>query len=280
MIKIDRLLMPADVMSIYIYMKKIILISITVIIAQFIPAHAWAGIVVAPDRHILAVSPGEEKTLMYHISNTGDEGIDITIEAKSWAGLKDPYQWLSLETDEIYLKAGESTPLTVTVSAPDDAEGEMVAMLFLCYKDTGKSQLNIRNGVPLYMIIEGTEYYGLNIEDIEISYGRKGDFYDLNFAVRIKNTGNVHIVPDISIVIKNSNGRTVNTLSLKRPNIVLREKNHIYRLGWREPGLRDGIYKAEVLLDYEDKIGLKAKEIKFQVAGYRVEKIDIVNIGD
>jgi hypothetical protein len=242
--------------------------------------YAQAGISIVPDRHIVLISPGENTIVMYHINNQGDKDIDIVIEPKAWSGVKDPYQWLSLESDNVYLKAGESTPLVIDINAPEDMEGEMVAMLFLCYKEDSQSQLNIRNGVPLYMIIEGTEYYDLNIEDIEISYGRKGDFYDLNFIVKIKNTGNVHIVPDISIVIKNSNGRTVNTLSLKRPNIVLREKNHIYRLGWREPGLREGIYKAEVLLDYEDKIGPKAKEIKFQVTGGMIEKLETEKAGD
>ncbi len=249
--------------------------------AMFMHAcYVYAGINITPDRHIVSVVAGGEQTVMYHVNNTGGEDLDITIEAKSWAGLKDPYQWLSLEADEIYLKAGESTPLTVTVSAPDDAEGEMVAMLFLCYKDTGKSQLNIRNGVPLYMVVAGTQYYDIDIEDIEISYGRKSDFYDLNFAVRIKNTGNAHIAPDINLVIKNDKGRALNTLSLKRPNIVLREKAHIYRLGWREPGLRDGIYTATAVLDYEDKIEPQVKNIRFQVTGYSVEKLDIVDIGD
>jgi uncharacterized membrane protein len=256
---------------------KYIFIIICIIIAM--PISAEAGISIAPDRHIVLISPGENTIVMYHIDNQGDKDIDIIIEPRAWSGVKDPYQWLSLESDNVYLKAGESAPFVVNVNAPKDAEGEMMAMLFLCYKQDSSSQLNIRNGVPLYMVIEGTQYYGLDIMDIDLSYGRKGDFYDLNFIVEIKNTGNVHIVPDISIVIKNSNGRAVNALSLKRPNIVLREKNHIYRLGWREPGLRDGIYKAEVLLDYEDKIGSKAKEIKFQVAGGRIEKIDTTNIG-
>jgi hypothetical protein len=263
-----------------IYMKYTLSIFIIAIVSQLLPYQALAGIGVIPDRHIISVAPGEEKTVMYHINNTGDEDIDITIEAKSWAGLKDPYKWMSLETDEIYLKAGESAPLTVTASAPYDEQGEMVAMLFLCYKDTGSSQLNIRNGVPLYMVVEGTQDYGLDIEDIEISYGRKGDFYELSFAVRIKNTGNIHIVPDISIAVRNDKGRTLNTLSLKKPNIVLREKSNTYRLGWREPGLRDGTYEAEVMLDYEDKIEAQVESISFQVTGYSVEKIDIVNTGD
>ena len=242
--------------------------------------YAQAGISVTPDRHIVSLLPGEEEVVMYQIYNSGDEDIDITIEPKAWSGIEDPYQWLSLESDTVYVKAGESTPLIVKLSVPENIAGEQVAMLFLCYKDNVESQLNIRNGIPLYMIVKGTKNYELNIEDAGVSYGRKGDFYDLNFIVRIKNTGNVHIVPDVKVIVKNSDGRTLNTMSLKRSHIVLRDRAQIYRLGWREPGLRDGIYKAEVALDYEDKIAPVMKEIEFHVSGNTIEKLETVKAGD
>jgi hypothetical protein len=153
-------------------------------------------------------------------------------------------------------------------------------MLFLCYKQNSSSQLNIRNGVPLYMIIKSTEYYDLEIRDIDISYTRKGYFMDLHFIVSIKNTGNVHIRPDVKVVIEDNEGRVLNTLSIVGANIVLRDKNQIYRPGWREPDLKDGIYKATVILDYEDKIAPQAKDIRFQVAGGRIEKLETEKIGD
>lgn len=234
-----------------------------------------AGISVEPVRHTVSIMPGQEQVVMYHVNNSGDEDVDITIEPKAWSGLKDTYEWLSLESENIYVKAGESTPFIVKLNVPEGAEGEMVAMLFLCYKDSIESQLNIRNGIPLYMIIEGTESYKLDIKDIDVSYARKVDFYDLTFLVKIKNTGNVHIVPDIQVVIENDTGRVLNTISLIRPNIVLREKDHTYQLTWREPELRDGIYKAIIELNYEDKIEPRTKEIRFQVAGDRFEKIEI-----
>ena len=247
----------------------------------FIPAdYAEVGIAVTPERHIVSLYPGEEKVVMYHVKNSSSEDIDIAIEPKAWSGLKDPYRWLSLESENIYVKAGESTPFIVKLNAPEDITGEQVAMLFLCYKQDSGSQLNIRNGVPLYMVVKGTEEYSLDIKDIDLSYARKGDFYDLNFIVEINNTGNVHIVPDIKVIIENKDGRVFNTLSLVKPNIVLRDKSQTYRLGWREPGLRDGVYKAEVVLDYEDKIAPQVKVIKFQVAGNRIEMISAVNAGD
>jgi uncharacterized membrane protein len=253
----------------------IILIAAVLVFSNY----AHAAISVTPDRHIVSILPGEETVVMYHIQNVGEEDISIVIEPKAWSGLRSPYQWLFLEDDNIYVKAGESTPFIVNIKAPNNATGEMVAMLFLCYKDSSQSQLNIRNGVPLYMSIKGTEDYSLEIKDIDLSYTKKGHFYYLNFTVNIKNTGNIHIVPDVSVMIKYDD-RILNTLYLKGPNIVLRDKEHTYRLGWREPGLRDGTYRAEVVLDYEDKIGPKAKEIKFQVTGGMIEKLETEKAGD
>ncbi|MDD5504438.1 MAG: hypothetical protein PHV77_03885 [Candidatus Omnitrophica bacterium] len=255
-------------------MKKNIYIIILVVMALMAPVQARAGIMVTPDRHIVFLDPGESKTVIYNIHNEGAEDINMIIEPKGWSGLKDPYAWLSLETDEIYVRAGESTPLVANINAPEKEAGEMVAMLFLCYKDKMGSQLNIKNGVPLYMIVKGTEYYSLNIKDIHISFSRKNDFLDLNFNVEMENTGNVHIVPDISIAIKNNNGRQLNELILKRPHIVLRGKTQLYTLSWREPDLRDGTYKATVMFEFEDKIKQTIKEFEFNLSGVNVSLVE------
>ena len=77
-----------------------------------------------------------------------------------------------------------------------------------------------------------------------------------------------------------SDNKILNTIALKKPNIVLREKGQIYRLGWREPGLRDGIYKAEIILDYEDKIAPVTEEIEFQFSGDMIQKLETVKAGD
>lgn len=253
---------------------------IIICLVIIMPISAEAGISIIPDRHIVSLAPGGDAVVMYQVHNSGNEDINIVIEPKAWSGFKDPYEWLSLESENIYVKAGESTPFIVKLNVPEGAEGEMVAMLFLCYKEDSQSQLNIRNGIPLYMIVKGTENYGIDIEDIGISYGRKGDFYDLNFVVEIRNSGNTHIVPDIAIVVKNDEGKIIKTISLKRPNIVLRDKIHTYRLIWREPGLKNGVYSATAILDYEDKIAPKVESIRFQVTGSKIEKIDIANTGD
>ncbi|MFA5069616.1 MAG: hypothetical protein WC300_03500 [Candidatus Omnitrophota bacterium] len=255
-------------------MNKNIYIIILVITTLMVPVKARAGITVTPDRHIVSLYPGESKAVIYNIHNEGAQDLKMVIEPKGWSGVKDPYAWLSLETDEIFACAGESTPLIVNVNAPEQEAGEMVAMLFLCYKDSMESQLNIKNGVPLYMIIKGTEDYSLNIKGVKAFFARKNDFLDLNFTIEMENTGNVHIVPDVSIAISNSKGRELNALILKKPHIVLRGKTQLYTLSWREPDLRDGIYQAVVMFEFEDKIKQVMKEIQFNVSGVNVSIVE------
>ena len=255
------------------------IIKILIIITVFATIHmpmldAMAGISVAPDRHIVSLLPGEETVVKYQVHNSGSKDVDITITPEAWSGIRDPYDWLALESDSAYVRAGESSPIVVRIFAPEGATGEMVAMLFLCYKDTSESQLNIRNGVPLYMIVIGTEEYDLDIDNIETTYTKNDNkVNDLNVIVNIENTGNAHIVPDVKVFIKNSDGKLLKEASLTRPNIVLRGKTHTYRLGWRNPFLKDGVYTVTAVLDYEDKIDKKSKEVQFKVLGNSIEML-------
>jgi len=58
------------------------------------------------------------------------------------------------------------------------------------------------------MIIKGTEDYGLDIDNIEVTYTKNdNNVNDLNIIVDINNTGNVHIVPDVKVFIRNNNGK-------------------------------------------------------------------------
>lgn len=253
---------------------KVLITVLAFVAMRMFISDAIAAISIAPDRHIVSLSPGEETVVKYQIYNDGNRDLDITIEPVAWSGVRDPYTWLALESDSAYLKAGESSPMVVSVFAPEDYTGEMVAMLFLCYKDTGESQLNIRNGVPLYLVIEGTEDYGLDIDNIEVTYTKnRNNVYDLNALVTVKNTGNVHIVPDIEVSISDDKGKPLEDMSLIRPNILLRGRSHTYRLGWRNPFLRDGIYTVKAVLGYEDKIAEVSREAEFRVSGNNIDMI-------
>lgn len=215
---------------------------------------AFAGVRVTPDRHIVELSPGETETVSYQVYNSGKSPLDIVIEPQSWSGQEDVYSWLSLDSYKLTVDKESTNTIKVNIKVPLDAKGESVGMLFLCYKEDDGSQLNIRNGIPLYMVVKGTEQYNLDILSIKARYAKVKNFKDLNIEVMVKNSGNIHIKPDIEVIIEDQEGIQVKRLRLDAPKIVLREQYHTYKLGWRKPTLRRGNYTIKTRLVYEDKI--------------------------
>lgn len=237
------------------------LVRILLITMICVMAATWAeaGVSVTPERHIVRLSPGESQTIEYQVYNSGPQDLDIEIDPNDWTGIQvekriDINSWLSLKEDRFGIKAGETKPLNVKITAPDGVEGEMLAMLFLCYKEDKNSPLNVRNGTPLYLVIKGTERYNARIETIKVGYAKELQRNDLAIMVKVENEGNVHIVPDIAVFVKDGKGDEVKSFLLKRPKIILRGKYHTYRLSWRNPKLAEGNYTVTAGLSYEDRI--------------------------
>lgn len=236
---------------------------ITVLGVMIATATAQAGVAVTPERHILRLSPGQSQTVEYRVYNSGPQNLDIEIDPQDWSGIeitdiRGVYSWISLEPKEFEVEVNQSEPFKIEVTAPSGVDGEMLAMLFLCYKEREDSPLNIRTGIPLYLIIEGTERYSARIETIEVKYDPKAERRSLDIMVTAYNSGNIHIAPDLSVSIQDSEGKEIKNLSLKQPKIILRGRYHTYRFGWRNPILAEGDYKVVAGLSYEDKVkGIK-----------------------
>jgi hypothetical protein len=149
--------------------RKILLTAAVLIIVAVISAEA--GVLVTPERHIVKLKPQESQTVEYEITNTGTEDLNIEIDPRDWtASGVDMKSWLSLKEDKLNIKAGGTGVLKATLTAPEGVDGEIIAMLFLCYKEDEGSMLNVRNGIPLYFISEGTQCYGAEIESINVRY--------------------------------------------------------------------------------------------------------------
>ena len=235
---------------------KLVRASLSIMAAGILAtaAIAEAGITVTPDRHIIELEPGQTRTVEYQVHNSGPGELDIEIDPKDWSGLgMNIYSWLSIEDTKFNVKAAETKPFKATVTAPDGVEGEMVGMLFLCYKEDPASPLNVRNGIPLYLVIKDSQKYAARIEKIRVEHveGREND---LAIMVEIKNEGNMHITPDVAVSISDSKGKEYKNFSLKKAKILLRGRGHTYRLGWRNPSLPNGNYTVTASLSYEDKI--------------------------
>ncbi|MFH1868937.1 MAG: hypothetical protein ABH843_08210 [Candidatus Omnitrophota bacterium] len=247
-------------------MVRVLLMTAIFLIAADVSAEA--GISVTPDRHVVELSPGESRTVEYQIYNTGPQDLDIEVEPQEWSGLDevvDVNSWVSLEGAKLSIKVNETKKLKAKVTAPEGAEGEMLAMLFLCYKEDVNSILNIRNGIPLYLVIKDTAKYAASVEKIEFDYTKTKRMDNLAILVNVKNQGNVRMEPDIEVIVRNSGGDELKKILLKEKKIVLRGKDQLYKLNWRKPFFQDGNYTATATLNYEDKISDVKKRVGFEI---------------
>jgi hypothetical protein len=263
-------------------MKNIKLLILIVVIIIGSANLAYTGISIQPDRHIITMQPGQEEVVGYSIYNAGQEDIDVKFEPENWTGVK-PYNtlpigsWLFLEDNILSIKPGETKSFTVKVKALDGMEGELLAMIFAAYKENIDSMINIRRGNPLYLVIEGTQEYGAEIESVNAVY-RKGiltkDDY-VNISINVSNTGNIHIIPDIRISVKDDKGVLVKHAALDVSKIILRGQRHTFPVNWETPEeLYEGRYSLTVNLGYEDKIKNVEKSISFEFKNGKLTVLD------
>lgn len=255
------------------------LINVLVIIGICLAAtvSAEAGVLVEPDRHIVLLSPGETKTVEYKIHNSGAEPLSIEIDPKDWGSAKIPVSsWLRLERQRLEVRPGKTSSFEAVVTAPDKAEGEMLAMLFLCYKEHKDSALNIRNGIPLYLVIKGTQRYAAAIEKIGIEYIAAEDMVrpGLNIMVSVKNTGNIHIVPAITISAEDTEGKTIETLSQKGSKRLLRGQSDSYRFRMQDYIFAEGDYTITARVGYEDKMEPVEKGVKCSISDGKMKILE------
>ena len=234
---------------------------------------AYAAIVVQPDRHIVEVSPGEIKQVEYTIENRGLEPLDIIIDPVGWAGTEDIYSWISLDSHKLYIDKENTNTLTINVTAPEGAEGEAVGMLFLCYKESEDAALNMRNGVPIYIVVEGTQKYELIIDNIDADITENKKQKTLSIAVSVINKSNAHIKPDVALSIIDKEEIVVYQIDYKKPKILLRCQKHTYNLRWRNPKLRKEEYLMKIAFSDEGKVDIE-KELTLSVtdSGIKIEE--------
>lgn len=254
-------------------MGKFFIALIVIPLAVAVADLAAAGVVVTPERHIVELAPGQSQMVEYQIYNAGPQDLDITVEPKDWTKAASEVainKWLSLPLTQFTVKAGTTVPFSATVIAPQGLDGEALAMLFLCYKEDKSSDLNIRNGIPLYLVAKGTQRYGAQILSLEAAYMEDPIMlgnYILSVMVEVKNTGNVHIQPVIIGSIKELKGKELIKLMLEKYRIILREETYTYQLDWPYVDLANGNYNVSVELNAEELTAPLTKELLFDIKG-------------
>ena len=133
--------------------------------------------------------------------------------------------WIETAAGGLTVQASERIEVPFTITVPKDAEpgGHYVSLFFgtdpsIAPKDGGQVTVRSLLGALIIMRVEGQVRESASIASFGVTDGATLTRLPANFEVRVQNSGNVHIRPQGTILIKNLFGGETETLSLNDAN--------------------------------------------------------------
>lgn len=274
-------------------MKKIFLIVFIYALCLFTPEFALCqiSITVAPPLVETEVPAGGLRTVRLVVSNLGEKRVDIQgytsdlrlnqdgtpVVLKTGSSAYSCADWIELTEDEFTLEAGSKKVIGVKIRVPRGVRGGRYGVILFesessSRRKRGSVVLGARLGTILMISIPRT--FKREAEISKIRFERvtenspKGLYKDsstkpLNFIVSLKNTGNVHIKAQGSLVIKNEDGRIIDRVPLESgTGTVLPEGIRDFEGFWYNPiKMKKGRYTAEARMNYKGRSQTRAEKI-------------------
>ena len=240
-----------------------------------------ANLAIEPTVEQVTCAPSRTVHGRFHVTNQSDERAVVIVEPEDWlarwkvSGALHLKDWLQVKPDRFTLGPGASCWVKYRVTVPQDASGELMAMLFFSSQSDAdrKSSLRIKTriGVSLCVFVEGTQKYNAEIEKIEAS--RKKD--TLSIVVVVRNLGNFHIKPKGVALIVTSDGQDVAEFEIQPRAVYPGSKRGL--VGYHTfSDLASGIYQTRVELEVElpgGQVKNLAGEQWFEISESSVEPI-------
>ncbi len=274
-------------------MKKIFLIGLIYILCFFTPEFALCqiSITVAPPLVETDIPAGGFRTVRLVVSNLGDKSVDIEgymsdlklnqdgtpVVIQPGTSAYSCAEWLELTEDEFTLDAGSKKVIGLKINVPRGVRGGRYGVILFESVSSGRRRrgnviLGARLGTIVMISIPRTFKRGAEISRIWFERvtedGSKGLYKGsstkpFNFIVSLKNTGNIHIKAQGSLVIKNEDGRIVDRVPLESgTGTVLPEGVRDFEGFWYNPiKMKKGKYTAEARINYKGRSQARAERI-------------------
>lgn len=219
-------------------------------------AAAEASLNVSPSRVVLQGKPGETRTGFFVLENRGEEPLDVDVAGEDWSGgisgTRGPVPWLTLKPTHLRLRAGKQSRVKYVVRIPKGSSGELRTQIFFSMEQSEPGGLPMRSrlGTILYVTIEGTEHVDGAVTAVQGYYTaatpgvREPD--RLEVVIKLHNRGNVHIVPEGEVIIRDDQSRVVETLRLQSGWGLLPNEEDAYRAIGHGISLKPGRYQLEI----------------------------------
>jgi len=231
----------------------------------------YAGIGVNPTVTELSLTPGKRKGGTFTVTNDGDKTISVKVEVEDWqkrGAVVGDTSWLEVKPLEFELDPGEVREVKYKIEVPEEAKGELVAMVFFgsIAPAGGGVGIQTRFGVSIYVVIKGTEVVDADIERLDVvKYGDEGsDNYGINFGVTVENRGNVHIRPKGKVTVEDKEGNRIKELDVFYGFPVFPEGKRTFPAIWKGEMLPPGEYKAKATVSYGELYGVKDKVCSYE----------------
>jgi len=251
---------------------------VALVFLNFSPFLVYAGIGVKPTVTELILSPGKRKAGTFTVLNDGDKAVKVKVDLENWGRREEGVEvdfWLKVKPREFELAPGKARKVKYKIEVPEEAKGEVVAMVFFgsLAPAGGGVGIKTRFGVSIYVAIKGTEVIEANIEKFDVAKyaGENSDNYGINFGVTVENMGNVHIRPKGKVTIDDKEGKRIKEVDIFHGFPVFPRAKRTFPAIWKRGMLPPGEYKAKTTINYGELYGLKDRissyEALFSVNG-------------
>ena len=216
--------------------------------------NAHAQLTVSPSRVVHQAKPKQTLVGLFTVENGGESPLEVSVEPEDWSqgisGGRGRVGWLTVRPTKLTLQPGKSAKVKYTIRVPQDANGELRTQVFFTTTSTGRVTTRSRLGSIIYVAVEGTERIEGAITKVDAAYTAttpgvaSPDRLDL--VIRIHNHGNAHIVPEGTVVVRDSQGQAVATVPLPPGwGLLPNEEDAFHAIG---PGvhLKPGHYTLDV----------------------------------
>lgn len=217
----------------------LIFVGLLLVSYHVVNAQADQAITIIPPKFELFANPGDTLSEKMRVRNETDVPVTYTIVVEDFSTSGEEghvvleegesntsfslAKWIEPETRDLILQPNEEVSLTFRINVPRDAEpgGHYASIIMQTGSDQmipGSAVVSQRVGTLILLRVSGNVSENAILENFTVpSYLEKGPVV---FSARIKNEGNVHVMPQGTIVIKNMFGKKVDEIPFDGRNVL------------------------------------------------------------
>ena len=177
----------------------------------------------------------------------------VVVEPEDWSrgltGSRGPVNWLTVKPTKFTVRPRKSSKVKYTVRIPKEASGELRTQVFFTTQAGEGIAMRTRLGAIIYVGIEGTERIEAGFTKVEVFYTASTPGITqpdrLEVVLRIHNAGNVHIVPEGEVIVRNEQGEQVAAVPMPPGWGLLPNEEDAYRAIGHGVHLKPGAYSLE-----------------------------------